>query len=87
VANHFYQGVAGKWLCLRMSVDSLKATGVETVFEGTAPVGDTPADFEGSNEELYPHILGGISPEAVLSTHQVIRTQGGEFIAIEGIAE
>ena len=75
VANHFYQGVVGDWLCLRMSVDSLRATGVETVFEGTAPVGDKSADFEGSNEELYPHILGGISPDAVISTHKVIRTK------------
>lgn len=87
VANHFYQGVVGDWLCLRMSVDSLRATGVETVFEGTAPVGDKSADFEGSNEELYPHILGGISPDAVISTHKVIRTNDGEFISIKGVAE
>ena len=36
VANHFYSGGEGDWYCLRMTVESLAATGVKTVFEGTA---------------------------------------------------
>ena len=40
VANHFYPEVEGDWYCLKMTVESLAATGVKTVFEGTAPVGD-----------------------------------------------
>ena len=36
IGNHFYQEVKGDWLCLRMSVESLAATGVQTIFEGTA---------------------------------------------------
>ena len=36
-----------------MSVDSLAATDVETIFEGTAPVGDKEADFEGTDSELF----------------------------------
>ena len=87
VANHFYSEVQGDWLCLRMTVESLKKSGVETIFEGTAPVGDKPADFEGSDSELYPHILGGISPSAVLAAHKVVRTDDGEFIQIEGITD
>ena len=87
VANHFYSEVQGDWLCLRMTVESLEKSGVETIFEGTAPVGDKPADFEGSDSELYPHILGGISPSAVLAAHKVVRTDGGQFIQIEGITD
>ena len=34
VANHFYSEVEGDWYCLRMTVESLAATGVTTVFEG-----------------------------------------------------
>ena len=67
--------------------ESLEKSGVETIFEGTAPVGDKPADFEGSGSELYPHILGGISPSAVLAAHKVVRTDGGQFIQIEGITD
>ncbi len=87
VANHFYSEVQGDWLCLRMTVESLQESGVETIFEGTAPVGDKPADFEGSDSELYPHILGGISPSAVLAAHNVVRSDDGQFIQIEGITD
>ena len=87
VANHFYPEVQGDWLCLRMTVESLQESGVKTIFEGTAPVGDKPANFEGSDSELYPHILGGISPSAVLAAHKVVRTQDGKFIQIEGVTD
>ena len=87
VANHFYSEVRGDWLCLRMTVESLQKSGVDTIFEGTAPVGDKPADFEGSDSELYPHILGGISPSAVLAAHKVVRTEDGQFIQIEGVTD
>ena len=87
VANHFYPGVAGDWYCLRMTVESLAATGVETVFEGTAPVGDIEPDFEGADDELFPHILGGISPAAVLEVHAIRRAEDGTFLSIEGVTD
>ena len=87
VANHFYPEVQGDWLCLRMTVESLRESGVATIYEGTAPVGDKPADFEGSDDELYPHILGGISPSAVLATHNVVRNADGQFVAITGVTD
>ena len=87
VANHFYPDVKGEWLCLQMTVESLKATGVETIFEGTAPVGDKAADFDGSDNELYPHILGGISPSAVLETHRVVRAEDGTFLNIDNLLD
>ena len=85
VANHFYPDVEGDWYCLKMTVESLASTGVKTVFEGTAPVGDTQPDFDGADDELFPHILGGIHPEAVLNVHQVLRDADGTFLSIEGV--
>lgn len=85
VANHFYPEVPGDWYCLRMTVESLAATGVETIYEGTAPVGDTQPDFEGADDELFPHILGGINPAAVLEAHAVRRAPDGTFLSIDGV--
>lgn len=85
VANHFYQDVPGQWLCLRMTVDSLRAVGTKVVFEGTAPVGDKEADFAGTDDELFPHILGGINPSAVLKVHEVTRAEDGTFLVVAGV--
>ena len=87
VANHFYPDVEGNWYCLKMTVESLEATGVKTVFEGTAPVGDKQPDFEGSEDELFPHILGGIKPAAVLAVQTVLRDADGTFTGIEGVTD
>jgi uncharacterized protein (DUF952 family) len=87
IGNHFYKDAKGDWLCLRMSVDTLKATGVKTIFEGTAPVGDKQPDFPGTDSELFPHILGGISPSAVLQAHTVSRAEDGTFLAVSEIIE
>ena len=85
IGNHFYTQVKGEWRCLRMSVDSLSATGVKTIFEGTAPVGDKEADFEGTDSELFPHILGGIHPSAVLQVHMVSRDNEGRFLSVSEV--
>lgn len=87
VANHFYPDTKGKWYCLRMTVESLEATGVKTVFEGTAPVGDKQPDFEGADDELFPHIHGGIHPDAVLEVHVVNRNEEGVFLSIDGVTQ
>ena len=86
VANHFYKNVEGEWYCLRMTVDSLAGTGVDVVFEGTAPVGEKQPDFEGADDELFPHIHGGIHPDAVLEAHRVTRSVDGTFVSIAGVA-
>ena len=85
VANHFYPDVQGDWYCLRMTVESLKTSGVETVYEGTAPVGDIQPDFEGAGDELFPHIHGGLKASAVLEAHKVNRADDGAFLSIKGI--
>ena len=87
VANHFYPDVPGDWLCLQMTVESLAATGVETVFEGTAPVGDIQPEFEGADDELFPHILGGIAPSAVLKAFPIERSADGKFLSIPGVTD
>jgi uncharacterized protein (DUF952 family) len=87
IGNHFYQDVKGDWLCLRMSVDTLQASGVQTIFEGTEPVGDKQPDFPGTDSELFPHILGGINPSAVLQVHTVSRDAKGKFLAVSDIIE
>jgi len=58
-----------------------------TIFEGTAPVGDIQPDFEGSDDELFPHIMGGISPAAVLETHEVVRDADGAYVSIVGVTQ
>lgn len=83
VLNHFYKDQPGEWVCLRMTIDSLEAAGVKTIFEGTAPVGDVPAIDMGN--QLFPHILGGIPPSAVLSTLPVSRDARGTFLSIPGL--
>lgn len=87
VANHFYTDVPGDWLCLQMTVESLKTSGIAVVFEGTAPVGDKPANFEGTDDELFPHVLGGIHPSAVLAVHQVIRDDDGTFVSVTNVTD
>ncbi len=87
VANHFYTDVPGQWRCLRMTVDSLKQAGIETVFEGTAPVGDKQPDFPGTDDELFPHVLGGIPPAAVLEVHEVVRSDDGTFLSVTGVTD
>ena len=87
VANHFYRDIPGQWYCLRMTVKTLSLTGVETVFEGTAPVGDIQPGFEGAGDELFPHIYGGIRPAAVLQVHTVTRAADGTFLAVDGVTD
>ena len=72
-------------MLFRSTVESLAATGVETIYEGTAPVGDIQPDFEGADDELFPHILGGIHPDAVIEAHKVNRSDTGVFLSIEGV--
>ncbi|MEL7025012.1 MAG: DUF952 domain-containing protein [Pseudomonadota bacterium] len=85
VANHFYTDIPGDWLCLRMTVESLEAEGTKVVFERTAPVGDKSADFDGTNDELFPHIYGGIHPSTVLEVHDVVRSEDGTFVSVSGV--
>ena len=88
VANHFYLNVIGQLYCLRMTVESLKASGVETTFEGAAnQQGISTRISMGAFHELFPRIHGGLRASAVLEVHTVNRRhpKGGDFLSIEGI--
>jgi uncharacterized protein (DUF952 family) len=86
VANHFYIGVKGPWYCLRMTAESLKASGVETTYEGAAnELGISTRISMGAYDELFPRIHGGLKTSAVLEAHTVNRAPGGTFLSIEGI--
>lgn len=87
VANHFYRNVPGEWYCLQMTVQSIAGTGVETVFEATAPVGDIQPEFDGAGDELFPHIFGGLRPAAVLRVFPVTRSADGAFLTIKGVTD
>ena len=86
VANRFYLGVKGPWYCLRMTAESLKASGVETTYEGAAnELGISTRISMGAYDELFPRIHGGLKTSAVLEAHTVNRAPGGTFLSIEGI--
>lgn len=85
VLNHFYKSSTGDWVCLRMSTASLLQHGIQTVFEPAAPVGNTPTSSDISSSKLFPHILGGIPPEAVLEVTPVVRKSDGKFVEVAGV--
>jgi len=87
VANHFYLDVKGHWYCLRMTAESLKASGVETTYEGAAnQLGISTRVSMGAYNELFPRIHGGLKASAVLEVHTVNRARPdeGTFLSIEG---
>lgn len=85
VANHFYTDIAGDWYCLQMTVKSLRETGVETIYEPAAAVGNTASNNEASSGELFPHIYGGIDPDAVINSYPITRDDQGGFVSIKDI--
>ena len=87
VANHFYTAIPGDWLCLKMTVASIEATGPKVVFEARAPVGNTSANFDDTSDELFPHIYGGIRSDGVLDVFPVKRDTKGNFIAVIGLTD
>ena len=54
-------------------------------FAAALEVGDKAPDFEGADDELFPHILGGIPRKAVIESYPVIRSKSGEFLSIPGV--
>jgi len=87
-ANHFYTAVEGEWICLEMSRSQLLKLGVETIFEGAKPVGETSTD--GTWDWVCPHIFGGIPTHVegvVTGTFKMTRKDDGTFVSIAGLTE
>ena len=60
---------------------------MQTIFEGTEPVGDKQPDFPGTDSELFPHILGGINSDPVLQIQKVSRDSKGIFLVVSDTIE
>merc|ERR1719263_1509707 len=54
IGNHFYKAKGGEWLLLVCDPVKLES---EVRREPAAPVGDTGADFAGSEARLFPHLI------------------------------
>jgi mannose-6-phosphate isomerase-like protein (cupin superfamily) len=88
VANHFYKKTDGEWICIELNRIGLEELGVVTVFEGALPVGNKEAIDE--CDWVFPHIYGGIPTHVdgiVVNTFGIKRSEDGEFLLIEGLAE
>jgi uncharacterized protein (DUF952 family) len=83
VANHFYQASEGDWVCLAMTEASLADSGVVVKFEPAANVGLQDGVLEPTDQELFPHLYGGIAASTVHGIYRVVRNSHGGFIRIE----
>jgi len=86
-ANHFYQDVAGEWVCVRFRRSTLRKHGIVVRDEEAKPVGDTPVGNDWG-EWVCPHILGGLPPAVVEKEFVITRgADGRAFVAIVGVTE
>lgn len=83
-ANHFYTGVPGDWVCLRLSRSALRRAGIFVRDEEALPVGDQ-AVGDDWGDWVCPHIIGGIPPSVVDTEFKMVRGDKGAFLGIEGI--
>jgi uncharacterized protein (DUF952 family)/mannose-6-phosphate isomerase-like protein (cupin superfamily) len=84
-ANHFYQQVAGEWVCLRMTRTALRKVGIVVRDERALPVG-AQAVGETWGTWVCPHILGGIPPSVVDAEFPMAR-DGPRYLAIPGVTD
>jgi len=83
-ANHFYQDVAGDWICLEFTRDSLKRSGIHVRDEEAAPVGDKAVNSEWVENWICPHIIGGI-PCGIVDKIYKMERDGKRFVKIVGL--
>jgi uncharacterized protein (DUF952 family) len=85
VANHFYTNSIGDWVCLEMTLESLRGGRVEVRYEPAAPVGNTSGELKSLDSHevlLFPHLYGGIHPVVVTQVFSVCRDDDGRFVEI-----
>ena len=80
-ANHFYQDVAGEWICLRFTRSALRRCGITVKDEEAKPVGEQAVGSTW-NDWVCPHIYGGLPPSVVDATFPIVR-DGKAFVRID----
>lgn len=84
-ANHFYQDVAGEWVCLRFRRSALRKLGIVTRDEKAMPVGEK-ASSEAWEQWVCPHVFGGIPPCVVDGEFPMLR-EGPVFTVIRELTD
>lgn len=84
-ANHFYQDVAGEWVCLRFTRTALKRCGIVVRDEEAKPVGEKDVG-EDWGDWVCPHVLGGLPPSVVDKEFPMERN-GKAFVSIRGLTD
>eukprot|EP01089_Gocevia_fonbrunei_P014901 TRINITY_DN4220_c0_g1_i1.p1 TRINITY_DN4220_c0_g1~~TRINITY_DN4220_c0_g1_i1.p1 ORF type:complete len:128 (-),score=27.63 TRINITY_DN4220_c0_g1_i1:33-416(-) len=79
VANQFYTDSKADWIVLEINEKKLSN---EVKYESPAPVGDKQSNPEWENQ-LFPHIYGGIDVDAVTNTFPLLRDGAGKFVGIQ----
>ena len=80
-ANHFYQDVAGEWICLRFTRSALRRCGITVQDEEAKPVGEQAVGATW-NDWVCPHVYGGLPPSVVDATFPIVR-DGKAFVKID----
>lgn len=86
-ANHFYQDVAGEWICLEFKRSELKRRGIVVKDEAAMDVGQKKIDdsWEDTHRNwICPHVYGGLPIEVVHKTYEMVR-DGSKFVGIRGL--
>ena len=81
IGNAFYKSIEGAFIVLALGELLLEG---DVRYEAAAPVGNTKADFDGSDERKFPHLYGPIHPRAVVQQLRVVRDDEGRFVSLEG---
>lgn len=84
-ANHFYQDVAGEWVCVAFTRTALRDAGVFVRDEQALPVGDKAVSADWGTW-VCPHVVGGI-PISVVHAEYPMKRDGKHFLSIVGVSE
>ena len=81
IANAFYKGTKGSWICVSLWVHKLH----DVRFEAPAPVGNVSREADSKSDIKFPHVYGPITKDSICAEYEVIRLEDGTFSKISGI--
>ena len=88
IANNFYTGTKGEWICLQLTYSVLHKLVSVTKFQEQKYVGQT--EVEENWNCVFPHFFGGIPTRVtgvVTSVYEMKRDAEGKFIYISGLTD